>query len=692
MAERFQKIPGTQKISESYGVIDQNFEQLDNELSAIEQRFESLDTLSPADRAKLDGIEEGAQVNQNAFAKVNDLEASDPSDAVTITGGTGITTTTNPNTKEVIITATGEATPGPHGSAHLEFGSDPIPYATETTGGLMTAEDKQKLTELEGLPDEVSELKSATVTDVANVVTGFGADPSGATDSSTAFANAAASKKRIEVPEGTYLVGDVDLSGVYVFGKGTIRKKADAECAFHVKGDGTIIEGLFFDAMPTTGQPSTDIKLGEGARNVRIYGCTFRSKIYSAIAAAVDTISGGEPYDEPVCGVIISHNVFAKRDEMPTGYARPLHLHSVNNVTITGNIIRDTGYDAIRLRENDGFVLIDSNQFINIGDPSWPDIQTRDAIDTYWSGANLTITNNLIDTTAFNGIEVKGWAPDGSYGSRKIIIAHNQIRRTRFSGIFLAGDSDYDGQGNYKFIDSVIIANNIVEECNQNNASGQGSVGESAIYLKHLCRFVTISENIVKCNFGRGIYLANTEPGKAVNHDIKIINNTCLNNGSDGVATSSGIHVDVANNVDVVGNTCSNVSDLPNPHQSVGIWMVFSSPNYTSDPRTWRVKDNRCHDNLTNPFTFNPANERFNGVADWSGNIFTGPNTGQFRGAWMYHRNILFGLTPPTEAEGEFQRGDIIFNANPSAGGILGWVCVSGGSPGTWKTIGSIED
>lgn len=46
-----------------------------------------------------------------------------------------------------------------HASRHLEGGADPIPYATVTDGGLMSAEDKQKLTELEELPGEVDDLR-----------------------------------------------------------------------------------------------------------------------------------------------------------------------------------------------------------------------------------------------------------------------------------------------------------------------------------------------------------------------------------------------------------------------------------------------------------------------------------------------------------------------------------------------------
>ncbi|MGN7167965.1 hypothetical protein ACTHSJ_19065 [Paenibacillus cellulositrophicus] len=91
------------------------------------------------DHDKLDGIQEGAEVNQNAFAKVNDIEAAAPSSQLFIVGGLGITVTTNPNTGEVTVTATGESAPGAHGSTHTEHGADPIPTATLTEGGLLSA-------------------------------------------------------------------------------------------------------------------------------------------------------------------------------------------------------------------------------------------------------------------------------------------------------------------------------------------------------------------------------------------------------------------------------------------------------------------------------------------------------------------------------------------------------------------------
>lgn len=40
---------------------------------------------------------------------------------------------------------------------------------------------------------------------------------------------------------------------------------------------------------------------------------------------------------------------------------------------------------------------------------------------------------------------------------------------------------------------------------------------------------------------------------------------------------------------------------------------------------------------------------------------------------------------------GTYVQGDIIYNTSPAASGFIGWVCVTGGTPGTWKTFGAIS-
>jgi len=40
---------------------------------------------------------------------------------------------------------------------------------------------------------------------------------------------------------------------------------------------------------------------------------------------------------------------------------------------------------------------------------------------------------------------------------------------------------------------------------------------------------------------------------------------------------------------------------------------------------------------------------------------------------------------------GTYTQGYIVYNSNPIAGANVGWICVVGGTPGTWKQFGVIE-
>lgn len=99
MANRYANLVGSNKIKDEYQKINIGFDKVEQEMD---------------------------EKPDNSFAKINDVEA-EGEDAVTIEAGTGITITTTPEEKKIRITATGEATPGPHGSEHNHDGADPIP-------------------------------------------------------------------------------------------------------------------------------------------------------------------------------------------------------------------------------------------------------------------------------------------------------------------------------------------------------------------------------------------------------------------------------------------------------------------------------------------------------------------------------------------------------------------------------------
>lgn len=189
----------------------------------------------------------------------------------------------------------------------------------------------------------------------------YGVDNSGRLDSSAAFTKLFKTYTSVYLPEGVYLLGDVILKGVHLYGEGTILKNASAEHAFIVQSN-SIISGLTFNSQ-VNGTQRSEIKLDEGAENVRIYECTFTGSLYSAISADVNGDTDQSlTYTYPASNVVITDNEFR-------GYSRALYLHSVKDIVISNNTFKQTTRDAIRLRQATGSCSIVNNLFKNIGEP-----------------------------------------------------------------------------------------------------------------------------------------------------------------------------------------------------------------------------------------------------------------------------------------------------------------------------------
>lgn len=67
----------------------------------------------------------------------------------------------------------------------------------------------------------------------------------------------------------------------------------------------------------------------------------------------------------------------------------------------------------------------------------------------------------------------------------------------------------------------------------------------------------------------------------------------------------------------------------------------------------------------------------------------TSAGTGEFKKLLISGIEILSGSGAPTT--GEYLKGSIVMNNNPSGGGMAGWICTTAGTPGTWKTFGVIS-
>lgn len=50
-----------------------------------------------------------------------------------------------------------------------------------------------------------------------------------------------------------------------------------------------------------------------------------------------------------------------------------------------------------------------------------------------------------------------------------------------------------------------------------------------------------------------------------------------------------------------------------------------------------------------------------------------------------------FSVADDIPTVGVHQKGDIVWNSNPVAGSVVGWICVLTGTPGEWKSFGNIS-
>ena len=65
--------------------------------------------------------------------------------------------------------------------------------------------------------------------------------------------------------------------------------------------------------------------------------------------------------------------------------------------------------------------------------------------------------------------------------------------------------------------------------------------------------------------------------------------------------------------------------------------------------------------------------------------------------ALLDHQLLQFGggsrhwSAPRPPADGEWRRGDVVWNTAPTPGGPVGWMCIRSGSPGDWSAMGRLD-
>jgi hypothetical protein len=162
-------------------------------------------------------------------------------------------------------------------------------------------------------------------------------------------------------------------------------------------------------------------------------------------------------------------------------------------------------------------------------------------------------------------------------------------------------------------------------------------------------------------------------------------------NGYTGSANSTyGVSIsNTANNINICGNNLVNFEKCV--YSAIASGVILISDNFLS-ANTYAVE-----------ITGNSADRRIvvqNNTANAPFKSTT--NTGY----WIEKLNRIINATPIVNTDGYMDQfyiegsaapttgiwkvGDIVWNTAPTAGGTIGFVCTTAGTPGTWKTWGAI--
>jgi len=494
--------------------------------------------------------------------------------------------------------------------------------------------------------------------------------------------------KNINVTQGkSFLVGAVDITtnGVNLFGGGEFLKLSTETYGIGVSGEKCSISGLVFESQTTSGQPNTNLRLLEGCKDIIIKDNKFVGNNYSAISAAVDPDVGGVLYTVPVSGILINNNIFYAKDKSSkVWYIRPMFFSSVENLTVSNNIVRDCGFDGIRIREDNGFVNITDNQFIDIGDADWPDTQTRDAIDTAFSCEEAVITGNIIRNCANRGIDLKSPGATPVTGltrpNQRIIISNNVVSNTRFEGINVAST---DSTGGFT-LENLIISNNMVNRANLQNEFGGGGVGDGGIAATRDTRMLSVTGNHVTECYGRGIYIEKAEAA-TLNTLVRVCGNQVKN------CTDAGIYLHDTAPIIISENICFNIAGDPNGDaQDNGIFNNTTADTPASLFATSIMKDNICQDNVVRQIQLNGTGTAGSIFKVISGNVEIGANAYADNPRIKDARRIMNGEAAPAASDGTFEVGDLVIHSDGAVGQPWGFYCTVAGSPGTWVSLANI--
>ena len=359
------------------------------------------------------------------------------------------------------------------------------------------------------------------------------------------------------------------------------------------------------------------------------------------------------------------NNVLLDNIEIYNGYGYGTRLNHLNNLTVknmnfhdirdasvvTGGVygMNNTNYIIENIRGNnlgDHLVYVTGDNGGYTKNVTIRNIRaTNCGLDHLTNGAAITVygytDNVLIDNCfikdCYTGINIAPHHLSSTINPSNVTITNSFIESSTTTGIIILGTDENK-------VKNVIINNNTIN-----------GAGDDCITMRYVDTYY-ITNNIISNATRYGIQ------NRLNSINGNIINN-CLSDSLQLLVVeylSGGI---IANNYSYISSSyATNHSGLT--VQSTSVNLTIANNRFT-DCNTY----NYLVRGSTNKVLWQPTNDMA------STNV---------------NRSIMYGNAIPTV--GDYTQGDIIFNIGASSGNAIGWVCTSSGTPGTWKSIGTVAN
>lgn len=455
----------------------------------------------------------------------------------------------------------------------------------------------------------------------------------------------------IYIPPGTYSINDVLYPKASVFGYGAKLVKADQEKSAlyledlsNVTVAGLEIDGSWSGATAAEGYCGIEVIRCE---NVIITDCNIYDQYGDCVyigSASTSSVSQHVIVQNSYLGDCRRCNVavVAGADIRIINNDIYKALPYVSSIDLEPNVnaidyVRDITIEGNRFDVNDLAIISTNN---NGSDQSGIRIIANTIRARY--GVNIGSSSDFQDVVVADN---KFESYDATYG--KFLLVYN------VDNLVIAGNTENvlstDDSYNYS----------VIEDCTNVSVTGNGFYGTMDKY-RRVIAFVACTNVSITGNTFKDVVDSATKSSAYGSLQIgSTSSNFTVTGNSFQSLNENGIYInDPITNISIEGNSfISEKSGICIADNDAKIWI--------GDSNTF---DGSLADGIVN------ANDQYRNSPASGGVTVT------------YNDRI-----PPGATYGTYAKGSIIWNTNPSAGGFAGWICVTAGNPGTWKTFGVIS-